>query len=141
MRSWLKTSEPLLPDTSKPRFILRPVATQLASIVPRQPRANARVRRATSSTSTLRRSDEPGAARLVDPPAIGKLGVGHIVFGVDAAETSDFVELARGDHVARQSEQGILDVVVADLSNDAFAFGRFHHGAGILGIGRDRLFA
>ena len=53
---------PLVPVTSKAIVILRPVATQLASIEPVAPAAKRSSARASSSTATSRIAAEPGDA-------------------------------------------------------------------------------
>ena len=50
-------------------------------------------------------------------------------------------ELAGGDHVARQGQKRVLQVVVADLRADTLRLRRLHHGAGVLGMGRDGFLA
>lgn len=51
----------------------------------------------------------------------------------------NLAQLAALDHLARQGEHGVADVVEAHLGHDAGAFGRQHHRERFLGRRRQRL--
>ena len=85
--------------------------------------------------------DHARPAAGIEAPDIGAVRIGHVVLGMDAAEAGDLAQLASGDHLARQLERRVLDVVVANLRLDARCLGRLHHLARLAGAGRQRLFA
>ena len=85
--------------------------------------------------------DGAAATAGVHAPAIGYLGIGHVVLGVNTAKARDVAELARRDHRARELQDRVPEVVVADLRHDLGRFGRFHHVARRRRVRRDRLLA
>src|SRR4051794_35106389 len=62
------------------------------------------------------------AARRVEAPTPGAFGIHQVVFGVDAVERADFADLAAGDDLARELEEGVLQVVEPDGGGDPSAF-------------------
>ena len=55
------------------------------------------------------------ADRRIEPPMPRRVGAGHVVLGVDAAERDDVSDLAAGDDLAGQRDHGVLQIVEADL--------------------------
>ena len=69
----------------------------------------------------------PAPPRRVQSPGPGRSPVDHEILGMDAAEAPDLAEFATLDHLARQGQHRIADVVEAHLGHDACALRRLHH--------------
>ena len=60
---------------------------------------------------------------------------------MDAPEADNLAQLARRDHLPREHQQRVLQIVVPGVGLDPARLGRLHHRPRVLGAGRDRLLA
>ena len=81
------------------------------------------------------------AAGRVVPEGERSGGVRHVIFGVYAAVSPDFAEFAGGDHIAREAEHRVAEIVETDLRLHAGRLGGLGHFASVDGEGRQRLLA
>ena len=72
---------------------------------------------------------------------IGPLGVVHVILGMDAAIAGDLAQLACRDHLMRQRQHRIAQIVEADLRADPRRLGRLGHFQRIGGQRGQRFFA
>ena len=76
---------------------------------------------------------EPKSAITPGPPdgsmrhVQGRGWIMHIVFGMNATKPCDFTQFSRLNHLPRQFEQWVLDVVEADLRVHALGLGCLYH--------------
>ena len=78
---------------------------------------------------------ERAAAGRIVAEGEGSVGVGHVVLGVDAAIAPDLAEFAGCDHLAREAEHRVAEIVEADLRLDAGRLGGLGH---LASVGRER---
>ena len=81
------------------------------------------------------------AAGRVQAPAPRNLRIGHEVFRMNAAHRTDFADLAAFDDVLGKEDQWVLQIVEADLGDDAGLFRCFDHLAAFGNGRRQWLFA
>ena len=84
---------------------------------------------------------ERAAAGALVAEGEGRRGVGHVVLGVHAAVAADLAELARRDHLPRQLQHRIAQIVEPDLGRDPRRLGRLGHLARLRGERGERLLA
>jgi hypothetical protein len=75
---------------------------------------------------TAQVADGTGTVGRIETPAEGRGGVGHVVLGVDPAESDQLADLATGDDLPGQRGDRVLQVVEADHGLDPGRLG--HHG-------------
>ena len=81
------------------------------------------------------------AARRIVAEGEGAGRVGHVILGMDAAVAADLAQFPRRDHLARDMDHRVAEVVEADLRPDPRRFGGLGHPKGVCGQRGQRLLA
>ena len=80
------------------------------------------------------------AACRIMTKTIRRLGISHVIFCMHPAVGIDFAKLAIGNHLPRQCQHRVHQVIETHLCFDPCGLGRFGHFQRILGQRRKRFF-